>query len=288
MQATTVRVKETEPRRRVNGFSRPFHPLQLLSWSVLAIFIASFHLLCIPALLHHMLLPVFVVLLWCCTAAVVALAFTCCSRDPSVARSSSSAPAVLPLPSAFSSSSPSGFSRHCHRCDAQFPSDSHHCRQCDKCVLSFDHHCLWLNTCIGGCNYTAFLQLLLSTNALLFTLLAAQALAVWEIRTGGAGGGAWGGEAGGLVTVESLLLLSGALVLCALVPLLHLSALHAWLCYHRLTTFAWIMSSREFAPSKQAGGGEQPSAAEATWHVEKAEKQQPAAARPSSDAAVPA
>jgi hypothetical protein len=225
------------------------------------------------------------------TAAVVAFAFICCSRDPSVARSSYSAPSVLPLPSTFSSSSSSsssGFSRHCHRCDAQFPSDSHHCRQCDKCVLSFDHHCLWLNTCIGGSNYTAFLQLLITTDALLLLLLAAQALSVWEIRTGGGGGGAWEGGAVGLVTAESLLLLSGALVLCALLPLLHLSALHAWLCYHRLSTFAWIMSAREATLSKPqlADDGEQPNATAPTWPVKQGGKQQPATLERSSDVAV--
>ena len=230
--------------KRVNGLSRPFHVLQLSSWLALLLFLASFHLLCLPILLHHALLPVFLVLCWLLTALLFISAYICCRRDPSIPPFTAS---ISPLPTPDSS-------KECRWCSLTVTLDTHHCRLCDKCVPGFDHHCLWLNTCIGRSNYNTFFLALVAVCSFLLYQCAVLAYCVAEV----AGSAAWRSSVaevygsvsiissaeGGRAVLLALLSLSGCLHLCALLPVSHLLALHVWLWRQRLTTYAWIVQSR--------------------------------------------
>ena len=227
--------------RRVNGLSWPLHPLQLGSWLALLLLLASFHLLCLPVLLHQALLPLLLSLSWLLAGLLCCFAYVCCRRDPSVPPFSG---AVSPLPSADAS-------KECRWCGGLCSLDTHHCRLCDKCVPGFDHHCLWLNTCIGRANYRCFFAALVAASAFLLYQAAVSAYCLGEL----AGSTAWQrsvstvyGAAsttnGGRVALQALLVLSLCLHLCAFFPLVHLLSLHVWLSRHRLTTYEWIMQSR--------------------------------------------
>ena len=41
----------------------------------------------------------------------------------------------------------------CYICETGVGPKSKHCSVCNKCVSDFDHHCKWLNNCVGGKNY---------------------------------------------------------------------------------------------------------------------------------------
>ena len=226
---------------RANGFGRPLHPLQLVSWLALLLFFASFHLLALPVLLHHRLLPLLVALCWLLVSSLFALVYVCCRRDPSSPPPTS---AVNPLP-------PAELSRECRWCAAVCWADTHHCRLCDKCVPGFDHHCLWLNTCIGRANYRHFVAALSAATAFLafdaavlaYSLHALGESTGWQSAVSAVYGAA-GSSAGGQTALRALLVLSLCLHVCALLPVAHLLSLHVWLSYHRLSTYAWILQSR--------------------------------------------
>ena len=237
--------------KRVNGLSWPWHPLQVSSWLALLLFLASFHLLCLPILLHHQLLPLFLVLCWLLTALLFISAYICCRRDPSIPPSTA---AINPLPGADST-------KECRWCQAVTTLDTHHCRLCDKCIPGFDHHCLWLNTCIGRSNYAVFFVALVSVCAFLAFQVGVLAYCL-EVVSGGSVAwresvaavyGLGGGGDGGKVAVQVALAFSLCLQVCALLPVSHLLALHVWLWRQRLTTYAWIVQSRANVASPSAG-----------------------------------
>ena len=244
----------SEGTRRRSGFSRPFHPFQLLSWVVFALFLLIFHLLLVPFLVDSILLPLFLALSWTLTTIIVVSAYRCCACDPSLppprpTRSSSTITPLPPTPLPL----PAPTTKHCRWCSASVPLSAHHCRLCDKCVPVFDHHCLWLNTCVGAANYRAFLALLSAVSAWLGMLVGLTGWLLEGVRWGERG---WGGseEGGGgerEAVLEAVLVVTAVLYCSALVPVVHLLALHLWLCSHRLTTYEWIVRQREGKAAKE-------------------------------------
>jgi palmitoyltransferase len=50
----------------------------------------------------------------------------------------------------------------CRVCQSRIGPSSKHCSHCNKCVEGFDHHCEWLNNCIGSTNYWLFFQIIVA------------------------------------------------------------------------------------------------------------------------------
>uniref|UniRef100_A0A3B5N0A0 Palmitoyltransferase n=1 Tax=Xiphophorus couchianus TaxID=32473 RepID=A0A3B5N0A0_9TELE len=59
---------------------------------------------------------------------------------------------------------------HCYLCDVNVGPRVKHCGICNKCVEGFDHHCKWLNTCVGQRNYWFFFVALISAILAVFML----------------------------------------------------------------------------------------------------------------------
>ena len=237
--------------RRRTGFSSPLHPQQVLSWVVLSVFLLVFHFLCIPIVLNHVLLPLFLSVSWALTVAIVIFAYQICSGDPSTP-SPPSTHSITPLPPNF----PASTTKQCQWCRLSVSLSSHHCRLCDKCVPGFDHHCLWLNTCIGKSNYRTFLSLLVTTCVWLAWITGVTGWVLDEA----AEGRRWGGELSDSrdIALESGLVASLVLYCLTLVPLLHLLTLHVWLCWRGQSTYGWIMDTRQQEAMKAAASTSQP------------------------------
>lgn len=137
-----------EVKMRKNGFERPLHPLQLLSWVVFGSDVLIFAIFCIP-LFDHLAAHIGVGFCYALSVAALVIATAratrCNPADPTIYKDASTLPQEdldnLPF---------------CMTCNSYVNSASKHCRACNKCVHVFDHHCKWLNNCVGENNYRAF------------------------------------------------------------------------------------------------------------------------------------
>lgn len=131
---------------RTNGFERPFHPLQLLSWVVFGLDVLIFCIFGIP-LIETAVAKVLVAVCYLASVVVLVLAAVratgCDPSDPHVRNQDTGFQEREALP-------------YCTTCNSPVYPRSKHCRACNKCVKVFDHHCMWLNNCIGEANYRAF------------------------------------------------------------------------------------------------------------------------------------
>jgi DHHC palmitoyltransferase len=192
--------------RRVNGLRLPFHPFQIAGACIL---------LALP--------PIFLMSLNLTSELFIAIIFSCfwllCLIG---AAHASSVDPALHSPLQVETS------RHCRFCDCSVSENSRHCRTCEKCVPGFDHHCMWLNTCVGTRNYLSFLTALLFCWAMCSLALAYSSVI--------------------LSTYSSLNAYSIACICTVALAVLALSDLlsfHAYLCWTRQTTVAFILKRRE-------------------------------------------
>ena len=117
---------------RLNGFSKPLHPLQIIAWIMIALDTLGFYLCIVPISPMRIVLGglggvnivVVLVLGWRLTAS-----------NP-----------TDPLTKVRVSDETS---RYCGDCVSAVSENSKHCMRCDRCVVKFDHHCKWVNNCIG-------------------------------------------------------------------------------------------------------------------------------------------
>uniref|UniRef100_A0A0N5B9G5 Palmitoyltransferase n=1 Tax=Strongyloides papillosus TaxID=174720 RepID=A0A0N5B9G5_STREA len=128
--------------RRVNGFTLPIHPLQVMLWIV-------FVVIPIPSAMIAFPLPLFPLipsLLIFFHLILVCLLFYLSVFDPGI-----------PI-----SNPPREYKREyghvienlrCQICNHTVDQSTKHCKSCNKCIYGFDHHCIWLNNCIGKKNY---------------------------------------------------------------------------------------------------------------------------------------
>jgi len=136
------------PKVRTNGFERPFHPLQLLSWVVFGSDVLIYIVFCLP-IIDTVGAKVVVALFYVASVVILVLATVKATRcdpvDPHVQQPESEIPIedMESLP-------------YCTMCNVPVYARSKHCRACNKCVTVFDHHCMWLNNCVGSANYGAF------------------------------------------------------------------------------------------------------------------------------------
>ncbi|CDW51884.1 zf-DHHC domain containing protein [Trichuris trichiura] len=139
---------------RINGWSMPPHPLQVVAWSIILFLSLAVYLVLIPSFQSaeaRLILYVFLSLL---ILLVVIFKVVVTSIDPSDDLVTNKIK-NQPRPHFDRKRFKHVIDEHhfCNVCEMFIHPSSKHCRQCNKCVFNFDHHCKWLNNCIGGKNY---------------------------------------------------------------------------------------------------------------------------------------
>ncbi|XP_077019025.1 putative palmitoyltransferase ZDHHC11B isoform X3 [Tamandua tetradactyla] len=158
-------------RARVNGWSLPLHPYQVVAWAILLTMAGAGFAVFIP------LLPG----VWRDVAyAVVGGLFLVHLIMHVVATSIDPAEPNVRHKKSYREQVPS-FDRskhahvienqYCHLCQVNVNVKAKHCRACNKCVSNFDHHCKWLNNCVGSRNYWWFFSSVVSAVAGLLCLM---------------------------------------------------------------------------------------------------------------------
>ena len=236
-----------------NGFSLPFHRLQVISWVVVALLSGLFYSVIGVNLESEAQIVVF-----CGYSMMLALCllcgFLCTLCDPTdVAvkmRYSQKNYAYE-----FNSSQ---FPRLCTRCNTHVGAQSKHCNKCNRCTAMFDHHCDWLNNCIGAGNYRLFVGLLGTVEGWVNIELAVTLYYMSDI---------FRGQGDTLIAHYSLgdkgycfvIMLMVTAIICVMVALGtgYLIVFHVWLRVKGITTYEFIVERRkknrvEQSPQPQA------------------------------------
>mmetsp|Transcript_23281 Transcript_23281/g.23495 ORF Transcript_23281/g.23495 Transcript_23281/m.23495 type:complete len:184 (+) Transcript_23281:197-748(+) len=141
---------------RKNGFERPWHLLQILTWIIYPFLLAHYYIFLFILLWDLIAVQVILTIFFSlCSIIAAYAAYVTCKIDPAddaciEKRSEYTDPARI----------------YCYICETHVHATSKHCKYCDKCVINFDHHCKWLNTCIGQKNYKSFLLLICAVGGL--------------------------------------------------------------------------------------------------------------------------
>lgn len=230
------------PQMRINGFERPFHPLQVLSWVVFGADVFVFCVFAVPlvdTVAGKVVVAIFYVF---SVGALVLAAIKATGCDP--------ADAHIRLQGMHLKNDPCADMPYCTMCSVPVYPQSKHCRACNKCVNVFDHHCMWLNNCIGERNYRPFIGCIVSVAAMTGIVLG---------TCGYLGFDYFANEESFVERFQDNPLFSEApkeialTLLCCLVvvnfPLftldMQLVVLHAFLCTQNLTTYEYIMNKRD-------------------------------------------
>jgi len=227
---------------RINGFQRPFHPLQVLSWVVFGCDVFLFCVFGVP-LVDTVAAKVIVAV--CYTTSVGVLVLACIK-----ATSCDPADAHIRCQGMHLKNDPCADMPYCTMCSVPVYPQSKHCRACNKCVNVFDHHCMWLNNCIGERNYRPFLGCICSVAVMTGIVLGTCGYLFVDY---------FANEEEFVVRLHQNPLFSEAPremamgLLCSLVvvnlPLftldMQLVVLHAFLYTQNLTTYEYIMNKRD-------------------------------------------
>ncbi|XP_072904792.1 palmitoyltransferase ZDHHC1-like isoform X4 [Hemitrygon akajei] len=151
----------TPGRPKVNGWSWPPHPYQILSW------IAYLYFLIIVVGIFIPLLPLSWIpagYIWLGVVFTWHLAFYVISATIDPAEDSVRDKGYKKLPPVFNRKTRKTCirNRYCRHCKVHVAKSSKHCTKCNKCVFNFDHHCKLLNNCVGSRNYRYFLGCVIS------------------------------------------------------------------------------------------------------------------------------
>jgi hypothetical protein len=137
------------------------------------------------------------------------------------------------------------FSQICTICKTHVLENSKHCGHCDRCVDGFDHHCKWLNNCIGQQNYSKFIWLIASLQALTTLHIIAEVYITVSFMTNGL-------EEDYIASVYQnrvvfIVFMMTSLSLCPVVWLMNgnLIVMHIWLYSNNMTTYQYILQVRE-------------------------------------------
>ncbi|CAG9329460.1 unnamed protein product [Blepharisma stoltei] len=141
-----------------NGFQRPFHLFQIISWTLI-IFHTVIGVLCIALFLKRDLLIIFLILFYISHICVIIQGYIATDSDPT----------ILIKPETVSLDT--NINYFCTICKVYVTESAKHCGQCNRCVDRFDHHCKWLNNCIGKPNYWKFIPLIWTLEVSTFILL---------------------------------------------------------------------------------------------------------------------
>jgi hypothetical protein len=243
--------------RRKNGFERPFHWCQLLSWVVFGTDALVFCMIVVP-LIETAPAKAIVAVSYAASVIVLvyftALATSCDPSDPHLHREAVSAPGEddnSELP-------------YCPTCNSDVYPRSKHCKPCNKCVHVFDHHCIWLNNCIGKYNYGWF-RITISAAAALTGICLGCCIylfidyilnaAAFEVRFQE---NAWLSTHSSSVAVAFICIL--IFVNLPLFTLdMQLVLLHSWLRSQDLTTYDYIQNKRQLQLEREENGEVRPS-----------------------------
>lgn len=155
-----------EEKPRKNGFERPFHPLQIVSWLVFGANCLIFCTLGIPLIKTFSGKLVAGVPFVLSVAVLVRYAWQATICDPADPH------LYMQVSDPQMADEHTSTLQHCKICDMPVFARTKHCRSCKKCIRVFDHHCIWLNNCIGEYNYRAFAVCLASVAVITCTCLA--------------------------------------------------------------------------------------------------------------------
>lgn len=233
-----------KPREvRKNGLEAPYDSLQICSWVIVVLLVASFCGLLypmIPSPWNIVTLVVYIASL----AVVLVSGFETGRRDPIdpyVLVSDDQLEGVADL-------------LKCSACVSRVNRLSRHCLICDKCVVDYDHHCRWLNNCIGEKNYRTFICLIASTQLLVGVHMAAAAV-LFSVYVGQMDNLEADLASSWIVlgkTPYIVLLCVNILVgLGAFCMVTHLVGFHIYLAYRGLTTYNYVMETQAEEEAKK-------------------------------------
>lgn len=161
--------------RRFNGLQLPLHPLQIVGWITLIVFVLTSYLVIIPTFRQTIIrLSLYVTLSVLLVIHVVTHIAALIIDPADIELRKISTRKVVPE---FDRSKHSHVIENgrCHLCNIKTSSQrTKHCSVCNKCVQAFDHHCKYLNSCVSKSrNYVPFLMCVASAVAAVLVILAA-------------------------------------------------------------------------------------------------------------------
>lgn len=224
-----------------NGFTRPFHNQQMLSWLGYFLQLMAYILLILPTFTRNEQIGITIPYL------AIFLAYNVCFL---LAAKETHKSAWIDL-----EHKDHGFK--CRYCDKYVKLHSKHCRSCNICRMNFDHHCFFLNNCVTKANYSLFLGgiILLGISSIFTTFLC-----IFVMMGNEYDHGELMRRAAEFYNVKSVPRAPIYLFLCLImiemlgiqVFMIYLYALH-WLLFRRgITTFELIQYRRQLDIEKRA------------------------------------
>ncbi|CDW84803.1 uncharacterized protein containing dhhc-type zn finger [Stylonychia lemnae] len=198
-----------------NGFQRPFHCQQVISWFDYLMNLVLISLAIIEITDNNVQLGVGLTLNIGILIIVFIIGAQCTGIDPTD-------------PNVY-------FERN------QRDQGTKHCGDCNRCVAVFDHHCKWLNNCIGELNYNYFLALI--STYLIYHVFAIAILislfAKWnDVQNN---------RSPGWLALACFLFLMTIIKIIAIGQLLFW---HMWFIKYGITTYEYILEQREILDLK--------------------------------------
>jgi hypothetical protein len=231
--------------RRRTGFQLPWDVLQITTWVLFPLIVVHYFAFLYFLLWTSVALRIILSVLFAIFAAFTAVAvYLTCSIDPADDALCCVSPTTVQPTS-------SENQIYCYLCETNVHKSSKHCRSCDKCIVRFDHHCKWLNTCIGRKNYPFFLAviacvlLLTSESFAISVALMVESFAYPSTFLNRAidenNLGFYLGTNVSLVALQTLLVISVALIASLVGMILQLGGFHMMLIWKGLTTYDFII-----------------------------------------------
>lgn len=238
-------------KERVNGWSWPPHPFQLVAWFFVVSLPIAYYGVLVPHLPSNWI-PAGCIIPGSFLFVHVIFHLVCLSLDPADPKIRQS-----------KTTKATEFNRtqhkhviendHCYICQVDVGKRSKHCSLCNKCISEFDHHCKWLNNCIGGQNYKLFFGCLTTAMATALTLLAFCLylfIMYFKNRETVMNQPAW--RLFGDLNNKTFISATGVMILLLLIAIVllgHLLSFHIFLMLKGLSTYDYIVQARQASPN---------------------------------------
>lgn len=251
--ATSSRASSTvtmNQKERINGWSCPWHPLQFVAWFFIFFFSVCYFGVFVFYLPEEWKAAGFIIPGGFCVVHIIfhLMALTLDPADPNIRGDTQKGKAIFDR----SQHEHVIENCHCYICQADVGPKSKHCSVCNKCVSDFDHHCKWLNNCVGGQNYRLFIGCVSSAFVLALTVFTINfyVFVMYFVDKEGIKS-LTGGQFKVFVEVSSdevfvaFLGVILGLLLLTIALLGHLLGFHIYLMCHRISTYEFIINSRD-------------------------------------------